>query len=59
MENKQLLVMIDGDMDDYEIFKMAVDEISTLVECQFFPDCESAIEYFSKNTATPPGLCFH
>ncbi|MCE6989851.1 response regulator [Dyadobacter sp. CY323] len=58
MGNKQLLVMIDDDIDDHEIFRMALNEIGEPVQCQFFVDCESAIAHFLKNTSTPPGYVF-
>ncbi|WP_235176353.1 response regulator [Dyadobacter chenhuakuii] len=58
MGNKQLLVMIDDDTDDHEIFKMAINELNEPLQCLFFVDCESAIAHFSINTSTPPGYVF-
>lgn len=55
MGNKGLLVMIDDDTDDHEILKMAVEELDRPIQCQFFPDCESAIAHFSENVAVTPG----
>lgn len=58
MGKKRLLVLIDDDSDDHEIFKMAIDELEEPFQCQFFADCESAIAHFSKSDATPPGYVF-
>ena len=54
MGNKGLLVMIDDDTDDHEILKMAVEELDRPIQCQFFPDCESAIAHFSENVPSRP-----
>lgn len=58
MGNKQLLVLIDDDTDEHEIFKMAVDDVDQALECIFFVDCESAIAHFSQNSVTGPGYVF-
>ncbi|MCF0064428.1 response regulator [Dyadobacter chenwenxiniae] len=58
MGNKRLFVMIDDDIDDHEIFQMAIDELNEPLQCQFFADCESAITHFSENSASPPGYVF-
>ncbi|MCF2506826.1 response regulator [Dyadobacter sp. CY107] len=58
MGNKGLFVMIDGDIDDQEIFKMAIGDLNSPVECLFFQDCESAVAHFSHKSVTPPGYVF-
>lgn len=58
MGNKRLLVLIDDDSDEHEIFKMAIDDLDAPVSCLFFTDCESAIAHFSRQNATPPGYVF-
>nr|WP_295932205.1 response regulator [uncultured Dyadobacter sp.] len=58
MGNKTLLVMIDDDTDEHEIFKMAIDDLADPLQCLFFNDCESAIAHFSQPAATPPGYVF-
>lgn len=58
MGNNRLLVLIDDDWDEHEIFKMAVDDLDAPLSCLFFTDCESAIAHFSQQTATPPGFVF-
>lgn len=50
--------MIDDDIDDHEIFKMAIDDLDKPVNCLFFPDCESAIAHFSENLVIAPGYVF-
>lgn len=58
MGNKSLLIMIDDDRDDHEIFKMAVDDLDGSLDCLFFADCESAIAHFSDSGVTPPVYVF-
>lgn len=58
MGNKGLFVLIDDDMDDQEIFKMALEDINKPLKCIFFPDCESAVAHFSQHSVTPPGYVF-
>lgn len=58
MENRGLIIMIDDDADDHEIFKMAVDDLQGTLDCMFFSDCESAIAHFSDPDAKPPGYVF-
>ena len=58
MGNKGLIVMIDDDTDDHEIFKMAVDDLDKPMHCLFFSDCESAIAHFSGSAVIPPGYVF-
>ncbi|MEO6286886.1 MAG: response regulator [Dyadobacter sp.] len=58
MGNKGLLVLIDDDMDDQEIFRMALDDIDQPLKCIFFQDCESAVAHFSQQSVTPPGYVF-
>lgn len=53
-----LLVMIDDDMDEHEIFQMAIEDLKEPVECLYFTDCESAIAHFSSQSATPPSWVF-
>jgi|GEM_PF-3211345 len=47
MENKPLIVMIDDDTDEHEIFNMAMEDLAEPIECLYFTDCESAIAYFT------------
>jgi response regulator RpfG family c-di-GMP phosphodiesterase len=58
MGNKGLLVLIDDDMDDQEIFKMALDDINQPLKCIFFRDCESAVAHFSQQSVATPGYVF-
>lgn len=58
MGNNTLLVMIDDDTDDQEIFKMAVEDLKEPVDCLYFTDCESAIAHFSQPQATMPSWIF-
>lgn len=58
MGNRSLIIMIDDDADDHEIFKMAVEDFEGMLDCLFFPDCESAIAHFSDPDAIPPGYVF-
>lgn len=58
MAKQTLLVLIDDDTDDQEIFKMAVDDLGKPINCLFFADCESAIAHFSQQTAGPPSCVF-
>lgn len=58
MGNKSLFVLIDDDIDDYEIFNMALDDIDKPLQCLHFPDCESAVAHFSQQSVTPPGYVF-
>jgi len=58
MGNKELFVMIDDDTDDHEIFEIALRDTNSDFKCIFFPDCESALAYFSSKAVTPPGYVF-
>src|SRR5690349_1374861 len=58
MGNNTLLVMIDDDTDEHEIFKMAVDDLNDQIDCLYFTDCESAIAHFSQPNATAPSCVF-
>ena len=58
MGNKALFVLIDDDIDDYEIFKMAISDVDKPLQCIYFPDCESAVAHFSQPSVTPPGYVF-
>ncbi|ACT93065.1 response regulator [Dyadobacter fermentans] len=58
MGNNTLLVVIDDDTDDQEIFKMAVEDLDEPIDCLYFTDCESAIAHFSQPQATTPSWIF-
>jgi len=58
MKDKNLLIMIDDDTDDHEIFNMALGEIEKPLKCLFFPDCEHAIAHFHDPNVDTPGLVF-
>ena len=58
MGDKKLFVMIDDDTDDHEIFSMALSELVKPLKCLFFKDCESAVAYFSQQSASAPGYVF-
>jgi len=58
MGNIKLLVMIDDDSDDHEIFDIAISEIDELFEILHFDDCEQAIKHFSTPGADQPGFVF-
>lgn len=58
MGNEKLLVMIDDDMDDREIFKMAIEDLDVPINCLYFTDCESAVAHFSQYNAAPPTFVF-
>ena len=58
MDNKILFVLIDDDEEDYEIFKMAIDQIGESVSCLHFPDCESALFHFSQKSVKAPNYVF-
>lgn len=50
--------MIDDDIDDHEIFKMAIEDLDEPISCLYFADCESAIAHFSQQSAVPPSCVF-
>lgn len=52
MENRTLLVMIDVDTGEHEIFNMAVEDLDEPIDCLYFIDCESAISHFSRPGVT-------
>jgi len=58
MKDRELLVMIDDDTDDHEIFNIAVSEIRRPLRCLFFPDCEQAVAHFRVPDVDTPGLVF-
>jgi len=58
MGNKQLLVMIDDDSDDHEIFDIALEEIDGTFEILHYNDCEQALEHFKTPGVDQPGFVF-
>ncbi|WP_051350407.1 response regulator [Dyadobacter alkalitolerans] len=58
MGDKALFVMIDDDIDDHEIFNMALQDIDKPLKCLFFSDCESALAHFNSGPVTAPGFVF-
>jgi len=58
MGNKKLLVLIDDDADDHEIFEMALEEIGQTFQTLHFGDCEQALSHFSIPGAEQPGFVF-
>lgn len=58
MKDNNLVILIDDDKDDQEIFQLAVSEIKVPVACLFFPDCEHALEHFRQPDVTAPSLVF-
>ena len=53
MKDANLVVMIDDDTDDHEIFSMALSEIKAPVNCLFFQDCEHALAHFNEEVNAP------
>jgi CheY-like chemotaxis protein len=58
MGDKNLLVMIDDDSDDHEIFLMALEEIARSYEVLQFFDCEQALQHFTTPGSQQPGFVF-
>jgi len=58
MKDRDLLVVIDDDTDDHEIFNIAISEIKRPLKCLFFPDCEQAMAHFRELDAETPSLVF-
>ena len=58
MKEKHLLVMIDDDTEDHEIFKIAVSEIEMPLKLLFFSSCEEALAHFQQPGAVAPGFVF-
>lgn len=54
MKNKTFLVLIDDDIDEHEIFTMAIEDLAEPIDCLYFTDCESAISHFSHPGVRPP-----
>ena len=50
--------MIDDDVDDHEIFEIALAEIDRTMSILHFIDCESALSHFSDPDSEPPGFVF-
>jgi len=58
MQHKPLLVLIDDDTDDHEIFSMALEEIEEPFSILNFMDCESALQHFSIGDVQQPDFVF-
>lgn len=58
MKDNSLIVMIDDDQDDHEIFKMALYDVAGTYDCLFFFNCESAIAHFAKTGVEAPSFVF-
>lgn len=57
MKIKQCL-LIDDDLDDHEIFSMAIKEIDPAIVCFFANDCDDGIEKLSRSTLFVPDYIF-
>ncbi len=58
MKEKHLLIMIDDDTEDHEIFKIAVSEIEEPLKLLFFSSCEEALAHFQQSGVGAPGFVF-
>jgi len=58
MKDKNLLVMINDDCEDHEIFEIAISEIDSPLELMYFSDCEKALEHFGHEGVNAPGFVF-
>jgi DNA-binding response OmpR family regulator len=56
MKQNNLIVVIEDDPDDHEIFLMAISEINLPIKCLFFFDCENALRHFQQGNADIPQL---
>ncbi len=58
MKDNNLLVMIDDDRDDHEIFSIALSELEKPIKLLSFSDCEQAISHFEKSNVDTPAFVF-